>query len=129
MNDTDLAELHFELNAELLDDIILSLKNAKGRRERRKSPRQRFPVRQMIAPFYRKMPKADQFAAISCRDLSTTGVAFYWPGVPDFSKAIVGLGGGAELTYVAARVVRHVECGPDGRVLVGCEFVDRVGIS
>ncbi|HET6884091.1 MAG TPA: hypothetical protein VFI31_28310, partial [Pirellulales bacterium] len=83
----ELAELHFELNAELLDDIILNLKSAKGRRERRKSPRQRFPVRQMVAPFYRKMPKADQFAPVSCHDLSTSGVAFYWPGVPDFSKA------------------------------------------
>lgn len=125
----DLADLHFELNPQLLDEIIVNLQSAKGRHERRKSPRQRFPVKQMVAPFYRKMPKADQFLPVSCRDLSTTGVSFYWTGPPDFSKVIVGLGEGSALTYLGARVVRQEECGPGDRVLVGCEFVDRVGIS
>jgi hypothetical protein len=122
----DLAEIHFQLNPELLDDIVVNLQRAKGRQERRKSPRQRFPVKQMVAPFHRKMPKVEQFVAVSCRDLSTSGVAFYWPQVPDFSKVIVGLGTGSTLTYLGARVVRHEEYGPAGRVLVGCEFVDRV---
>lgn len=125
----DFADIHFELNPKLLDDIIVNLQSAKGRKERRKSPRQRFPVKQMVAPFYRKMPKSDQFVEVSCRDLSTSGVSFYWPGVPDFSKIIVGLGEGSALTYLAARVVRQEACGPGDRVLIGCEFVDRVGIS
>ena len=124
-----LADTCFELNPELLDDIIVNLTRTKGRRERRKSPRQRFPVKQMVAPFYRKMPKTDQFVEVSCHDLSTSGFSFYWPIRPDFTKAIVGLGKGPDLTYLAARVIRTDECGPGGRVLIGCEFVDRVGIS
>ena len=125
----ELTETHFELNPELLDNIIVNLKRARGRRERRKSPRQRFPIMQLMAPFYRKMPKAEQFVPVSCRDLSTSGVAFYWPNVPDFTKAIVALGEQSDLTYVAVRIVRQVPCETDGSVLLGCEFVDRVGIS
>jgi hypothetical protein len=128
-NDMELADLHFELNPELLDSIIVNLKRAKGRRERRKSARQEFPVQQMMAPFYRKMPKAHEFAPVSCHDLSTSGVSFFWPEPPDFTKAILGLGEQPSLTYVAVRIVRHTECGPNGRMLIGCEFVDRVGIS
>jgi hypothetical protein len=123
------TSFHFELPPDLLENIIISLKRAGGRRERRKSARQRFPLQQMMAPFYRKMPKANQFVPVLCYDLSTAGVAFYWPSAPDFSKVILGLGERAELTYVAARVVRKVDCGPNGRVLLGCEFVDRVGVS
>ena len=125
----ELTEIHYELNTKLLDDIIVKLERAKGKCERRKSARQRFPVKQMVAPFYRKMPKAEQFVPVSCYDLSTSGIAFYWPRVPDFSKVIIGLGRGGRPTYVAARVVRHVECRTKGRVLVGCEFVDKVGLS
>lgn len=125
----DLTDIHFELNPQLLDDIIVNLQRVKHRHERRKSPRQRFPVKQMVAPFYRKMPKAEQFVSVSCRDLSTSGLSFYWAGPPDFSKVIVGLGGGSDLTYLAARVVRQEEWGPGDRMLIGCEFVDRVGIS
>lgn len=124
----DLANVHFELNANLLDDIITSLQRAAGRRERRQSARQFFPLRQKVAPFYRKMPKAEQFVAVSCHDLSTSGIAFFWPGLPDFSKVIVALGKESRLTYLGARVVRHEECGPGDRVLIGCEFVDRIGV-
>lgn len=129
MADMELAEIFFELNPELLDDIILSLRRAKGVRERRKSPRQSFPVQQLFAPFYRKMPKSDQFVPVTCHDLSTSGISFFWPQTPDFTKAIVGLGEQPHLTYVAVRVVRHAPCEPSGHVLVACEFVDRVGIS
>lgn len=122
------AETYFELNPELLDDVIDQLKRAKGRRERRKSPRQEFPIQQIMAPFYRKMPTAQQFVPVSCHDLSTSGISFYWPQVPDFSKAIIGLGT-QHVTYVAVRVVRHTLCKTSGRVIIACEFVDRVGIT
>ena len=72
------------------------------------------------------MPKADQFVAVSCRDLSTSGVSCYWPTAPDFSKAIVGLGEQPHPTYVAVRIVRHTPCEESGRVIIACEFVDRV---
>ena len=124
-----LVENFYQLNPQLLDNIIDNLRHAKGRRERRKSPRQSFPIQQLMAPFYRKMPKADQFVPVSCRDLSTSGVSFYWPTAPDFGKAIVGLGGPPNLTYVAVRIVRHTPCKESGRVIVACEFVDRVGIG
>lgn len=123
------TEIHYELNPDLLDEIVANLKNHGDRRERRRSPRQQFPVMQLIAPFHRKMPRADQFAPVSCRDLSSSGIAFYFPQRADFTKVIVGLGKAPQLTYVAARVVRQAACTSGGRVLVGCEFVDRVGIS
>lgn len=123
------TEIHYELNPKLLDEIVTNLKHDGGRRERRRSPRQQFPVMQLMAPFHRKMPRADQFTPVSCRDLSSSGLAFYLPRRADFTKVIIGLGKAPQLTYVAARVVRQVACTGGGGVLVGCEFVDRVGVS
>lgn len=123
------TEIHYELNPDLLDEIVANLQRQGGRRERRRSPRQQFPVMQLMAPFYRKMPRADQFTPVSCRDLSNSGIAFYMPQRADFTKVVVGLGKPPQLTYVAARVVRQAACTSGGGVVVGCEFVDRVGIS
>lgn len=120
------AEAYHELNSELLDDIVDQLNVATVRVERRKSPRQKFPVQQWVAPYHRKIPRADEYVPVSCHDLSTCGVAFYWPDEPDFTQAIVGLGKPPNLTYVRARVVRHARSKTTGRFLVACEFIDRV---
>jgi hypothetical protein len=123
------AETYHELNAELLDDIVEQLNVAGVRLERRKSTRQKFPVQQLVAPYNRKLPRADEFVPVSCHDLSTCGIAFYWPSEPDFAKAIVGLGNPPNVTYVRARVVRHARSKATGRVLVACEFIDRLRLS
>ncbi|HVA46894.1 MAG TPA: PilZ domain-containing protein [Pirellulales bacterium] len=129
MNAVDQTEAFYELNPDLLEKIVENLERDGGRPERRRSPRQKFPVQQWMAPFVRKMPKAEQFVPVECRDLSSSGLAFYWPQRANFAKVIIGLGRAPQLTYVAARIVRQVACTNGGGVLVGCEFVDRVGIS
>lgn len=120
-----------DLDPQLLEDIVNHLDSAGRQRheERRKSYRQRFPVTQLIAPFYKRMPTRDQFTAVQCHDISTGGIAFYWPEAPTFRKAIFGLGEAERLTCVAVQVVRHLPR-PDepGEFLVGCEFVERVAM-
>ncbi|HEX5443797.1 MAG TPA: hypothetical protein VFW87_08215 [Pirellulales bacterium] len=120
-----------DLDPQLLEDIVAHLEKVGAQRqdERRKSYRQRFPVTQLIAPFYKRMPSRDQFTSVECHDISTGGIAFYWPEVPSFRKAIFGLGERERLTCVAVQVVRHVPR-PDepSQFLVGCEFVERVAM-
>ena len=120
-----------DLDPQLLEDIIahLDLATAQRQEERRKSYRQRFPVTQLIAPFYKRMPTREQFTAVQCHDISTGGIAFYWPEAPNFRKAIFGLGESERLTCVAVQVVRQAPR-PDepGEFLVGCEFVERVAM-
>lgn len=120
-----------DLDPQLLEDIITHLERAGAQRqdERRKSYRQRFPVTQLIAPFYKRMPSRDQFTSVECHDISTGGIAFYWPEVPNFRKAIFGLGDPERLTCVAVQVVRHAPRADEpGQFLVGCEFVERVAL-
>ncbi|HEX7446093.1 MAG TPA: PilZ domain-containing protein [Pirellulales bacterium] len=120
-----------DLDPQLLEDIVAHLEKAGAQRqdERRKSYRQRFPVTQLIAPFYKRMPSRDQFTAVECHDISTGGIAFYWPEAPTFRKAIFGLGERERLTCVAVQVVRHLPRPEEpGQFLVGCEFVERVAM-
>lgn len=128
---TQVFDAATDLDPQLLEDIVahLELAAAERQQERRKSYRQRFPVTQLIAPFYKRMPTREQFASVQCHDISTGGIAFYWPEAPNFRKAIFGLGDPERLTCVAVQVVRQAPR-PDqpGEFLVGCEFVERVAM-
>lgn len=128
MNDGDVA---FQLAPSFLDEIVQQLQEAKTRGwvERRKSARKSFGASQLLAPFYKRMPTREMFRPVKCYDISTTGIAFYWPETPDFRKAIIGLGAAPRLTFLGMQVVRHspVE-GQEPQVIVGCEFIDRVTI-
>lgn len=115
----------------MLDAIIeqLELAQTQGWNERRRSRRQSYPRKQLIAPFYRRMPTLDMFKEVACHDISTSGVGFYWPVPPDFHKAIIALGDQPRLIYLGMQVVRHETLADDPqRVLVGCQFIDRVAI-
>lgn len=128
MNDGEVA---FQLAPSFLDEIVAQLHDAKTRGwvERRKSTRKSFGAAQLLAPFYRRMPTLEMFRPVKCYDISTTGIAFYWPETPDFRKAIIGLGAAGRMTFLGMQVVRHspVE-GQEPLVIVGCEFIDRVTI-
>lgn len=115
----------------MLDAIIEQLESAEtqGWNERRRSRRQSYPRTQLIAPFYRRMPTFEMFKEVTCHDISTSGVGFYWPVAPDFHKAIIALGDQPRLIYLGMQVVRHISLESDPqRVLVGCQFIDRVAI-
>jgi hypothetical protein len=115
----------------MLDAIIEQLESAQtqGWNERRRSRRQSYPRAQLIAPFYRRMPTLEMFKEVTCHDISTSGVGFYWPALPDFHKAIIALGDQPRLIYLGMQVVRQVPLQDDPqRILVGCQFIDRVAI-
>lgn len=124
-------EVAFQLAPGFLDEIVQQLQDAKTRgwSERRKSARKSFGASQLLAPFYKRMPTFEMFRPVKCYDISTTGIAFYWPETPDFRKAIIGLGVAPRLTFLGMQVIRHspVE-GQSPAVIVGCEFIDRVTI-
>jgi hypothetical protein len=64
---------------------------------------------------------------LECRDLSTTGIGFFWYARPEFSSVLLGLGA-ETVIYVKARMVRWNQGYWNGRrcYLVGCEFSERV---
>ena len=128
---TAVANTEVFLDQGMLDEIIKQLDCAEtqGWNERRRSRRQSYPRTQLIAPFYRRMPTFEMFKEVTCHDISTSGVGFYWPATPDFHKAIIALGEQPRLIYLGMQVVRHVSLTDDPQqVLVGCQFIDRVAI-
>jgi len=100
-------------------------------REKRSSTRQRFEWAQRMAPVRQgRLPQPDAFLSVQCRDLSGSGISFYWNGPPDFSELVVALGTPPRLTFVLSRVVWFAPVAGSGRTafLVGCRFLRRVNL-
>jgi len=99
--------------------------------EQRSSRRQRFEWDQRIAPVRQgRLPDPSAFVSVPCRDLSGSGISFFWDVPPDFSELVVALGTPPKLTFVLARVVWFAPAKLHDRpaFLLGCRFVRRVVI-
>jgi hypothetical protein len=84
-----------------------------GKQDRRGTDRQRYSVRQRIAPWQGNgFPPDSAFFDVQCHDLTAGGFSFLSPSRPEFTVLVAELGIVAEQIYLVARVV-HVE-----RVLV-----------
>ncbi|MFW5693152.1 MAG: PAS domain S-box protein [Thermoguttaceae bacterium] len=96
--------------------------------DRRASPRHPYPYRQSIAPVVDgRMPAANEFVPVECRDISSIGVAFYFDRVPEFKELVLALGYAPRVTKVVCRVVRVARMEHNGQIryLVGCRFIGR----
>ncbi|HEV3415339.1 MAG TPA: PilZ domain-containing protein [Pirellulales bacterium] len=96
--------------------------------ERRGAKRFPFQVLQFMAQYDRTgMPSRDRFQQVRCQDLSTSGVSFLWPRIPDFEYIVIGLETAGPPIHVTARVtsVRPAPNEP-GQLLVGCQFTGKV---
>ncbi len=121
--------------------------------ERRRAPRESFPVVQRIAQAADgKVPEQATFFPVKCHDLSTRGFSFFVKKRPQFKSMVLALGTPPDVIYLGAEV-RHctdvlmhasgrVEilqnqdaqtdgASPSGNgakltVLVGCEFTRRL---
>ncbi len=101
-----------------------------GAAERRRARRYSYPATQFLAPYHHGgLPTADQFREVRCQDISTGGIAFYWPTEPDFDDLVIQLGTRRSPTFVTAQV-RYLDAlrpgEPTGEFLIGCQFTGRV---
>jgi hypothetical protein len=122
-------------------------------KERRRVPRESFPVVQRIAQATDgKIPEHAAFSPVKCHDLSTRGFSFIVKKRPQFKAIVLALAAPPDVIYLAAEV-RHctdvlmhasgrVEAlqhqgaevaresrsgqGAEPVVLVGCEFTERL---
>jgi len=100
--------------------------------DRRVNARHRFPRIQWIAPYINgKLPTAEMFFEIQCRDLNAGGFSFWLPSPPDFTSLVVALGAGDDLRYLTAEVAHTTKIDRKGHsvYLVGCRFRGRVEIA
>lgn len=91
----------------------------------------RYPYRttQWVAPYSGDgPPETPEFQKVRCRDLSTSGLSFFWPELPEFRRVVVKLGDGVTAIHVTARIVRAEPVDDTSRpaYLVGCQFTGRV---
>ena len=100
-------------------------------KERRMSQRFAYSAVQAVVPYDgKRLPTSDMFRRVLCHDLSTGGISFIWPSVPDFEQAVIKLAAAHRTLYVVARVVSHRPLDSSHRrFLVGCAFLDRVRIT
>jgi hypothetical protein len=95
----------------------------------RSSPRHEFPYVQKIAPMAGgKVPSADKFFPVRCKDLSCGGIAMLLDRPPDFELFMIVLGSPPTPRLLTARVVHCEPFEEDGwtRYRVGCRFISRV---
>ena len=98
--------------------------------ERRSSQRFAYRTVQAVAPYDgTQLPTSAMFQRVLCHDLSSCGISFVWPRVPEFEQVIIKLAARSGVFYVVASVVSHRPLNNSKRgVLVGCKFLNRVCI-
>lgn len=103
----------------------------RGNSERRHARRYTYRATQFLAPYSRGgLPADGDFREVRCQDLSTGGIAFYWPTAPDFDDVVIQLGTRRSPIFVTAHITSVRPSGetPD-EVLVGCQFTGRVQVG
>jgi len=100
--------------------------------DRRNLARHKFPRIQSIAPYVDgRVPTAEEFRDVRCRDLNSGGLSFWLPAPPDFSSLVVALGRDDTVKYLLGEVshTATVQVGDKTVYLVGCRFTGRLDIS
>jgi PAS domain S-box-containing protein len=100
-------------------------------KNRRRTHRKDFPYFQLIGPIHNKrLPRADEYLEVRCRDISPTGFSFITQTPPDYQELVVALGAYPSQLYLTAEIIhvnRHREYGHD-LVLVGCQYTSRINL-
>ena len=106
-----------------------SAEGAPTGRDKRLSPRREYTWTQMIAlRDGDRSPRADQFFAVQCRDISAGGLSFILDSQPQYKHIVVELGTAPHTIHMGAEIVRVVPTKEDGepRYLIGCRFSGRM---
>lgn len=115
--------------AEAVREQLRNLTGGAPLADRRREPRHEFDCVQRIAPYRDgRVPAADEFREVHCRDLSSGGFSFWLPSPPDYSSLVVALGQNGSLSYLSAEIIHTtaVERGDTSVYLVGCRFTGRL---
>jgi hypothetical protein len=107
---------------------LLALLGGNDSGDRRETERHSFPAVQRIAPCRgATVPTESDFHLVRCHNLSTLGIAFYWPTAPIFDQVIVALALPQGTSRVLARVMFYrPQAEQLGQYLIGCRFVRRL---
>lgn len=103
-----------------------------GAENNRRYPRHEFRYEQLLAGLKDgKMPSLADFAKLPCEDISCGGIAFYMNNEPEFDRYLVGLGEGAHVTYLCARVAHTQQTLHKGQLSyrVGLQFTGRARLD
>ena len=96
--------------------------------ERRGDNRWPYAVRQLVA-FHEESetPSKDMFHPVRCRDISLTGISFYYGGPPasDYCSIVLGRGP-LRVIYVKAQVIHYGPyAGESEEWVIGCRFLHK----
>ncbi len=95
--------------------------------ERRCEVRRLYPVIQLVA-FHDdfQTPTKKMFQSVLCRDISTRGISFYYPGPAPAGHCTIALGRKPDIVLVKARVVQNSpHSGPNREWVIRCAFVSK----
>jgi len=73
-------------------------------------------------------PAPHRIETVRCHDISVSGISFFWPDEPGFSKVVISIGSGEKQVFMVAEVRQHKAVYKHQQVayLVGCQFVRRL---
>jgi hypothetical protein len=82
---------------------------------------------QTVVPKFDGIASAARAARVRCHEISAQGVSFFWPGVPDFERAIISLGLERDPIFMRAEVAQSkaVFMHNELQVLVETRFTGR----
>ena len=99
--------------------------------EKRRSKRVPYEALIQVAPYDTDQALSSlEFEEATTRDLSATGISFYYSGQPTTTQFVLKLGNVPEIQYVTAKVVRY-QAGlylQQQQFLIGCQFTGRIDI-
>ncbi len=98
--------------------------------ERRGRPRRSYQYRQKVAEVVDGLlPKPSDFREVFCNDISAGGFSFLAENAPGSDTFVVALGIPPRVIYVTVQVAHITQIERDGNrmLLVGCEYIKRVG--
>lgn len=118
--------------AKVVRQQLVEVKRDDWSTDRRTRSRHRFSRIQSIAPCLGgRLPTADDFYDVQCRDLNSGGISFWLPSPPEYSSLVVALGKDDERKYLLADVAHTaaVQRGETTLFLVGCRFTREVDLD
>jgi len=74
------------------------------------------------------LPAPHRFETVRCHEISVSGISFFWPEEPEFSKVVISIGSRDKQVFMVAEVRQHKAVYKHQQVayLVTCQFVRRL---
>lgn len=97
--------------------------------EKRRFLRHAYEHGQWLAPVYAEvLPSPWSFQKVECRDISSSGLAFYLEEKPRYEQCVLALAEPPEMVYLLAEIVDTILERPEGREVyrICCRFKKRL---